>query len=134
GSTFSEPVTVDPQADFQQFADLAVGPDGAVYVAFRARDRLLVSRTSDQGLSFTVVGSFTIRPFDSWYFSGGRHADDDCGDGADSCLSGFSMPRFETQPSLVVDATGAHLVWSEGRRSGQGKVVAMNSPDGVHWG
>src|SRR5439155_17842233 len=36
GSTFSEPVTVDPQADFQQFADLAVGPDGAVYVAFRA--------------------------------------------------------------------------------------------------
>ncbi len=133
GATFSTPIRVDRTDDFQQFADLAVGPDGTLYVAFRDRDRLLVSRSSDQGQSFAVVASLTIRPFDSWYFSGGREADRDCGDAVDSCPSGFTFPRFVSEPAVVADGTGEHLIWSEGVKGGRGRIVGVNSTDGVHW-
>jgi hypothetical protein len=133
GATFVTPIRVDRTDDFQQFADLAVGPDGTVYVAFRDRDRLLVSRSTDQGRSFVVVASLTIRPFDSWYFSGGREADRDCGDAVDSCPSGYTFPRFVSEPAIAADGSGEHLVWSEGVRGGRGRIVDVNSTDGAHW-
>jgi hypothetical protein len=133
GATFSSPIRVDDTDDFQQFADLAVGSDGTLYVAFRDRDRLLVSRSTDQGASFSVIASLTIRPFESWYFSGGREADRDCGDAQASCASGFTFPRFVSEPAVAADASGVHLIWSEGVKGGRGRIVAVRSQDGTHW-
>jgi hypothetical protein len=133
GATFSTPIRVDRTDDFQQFADMAVGPDGRLYVAFRDRDRLLVARSTDQGQSFAVVASLTIRPFDSWYFSGGGEADRDCGDAIDSCPSGYTFPRFVSEPAIAADGTGEHLMWSEGVKGGRGRIVGVNSTDGAHW-
>ena len=133
GESFSAPIRVDRTDHFQQFADLAVGPDGTLYVAFRDRDRLLVSRSTDQGQSFAVVASLTIRPFDSWYFSGGREADRDCGDALDSCPSGYTFPRFVSEPAIAADGAGEHLIWSEGVKGGRGRIVGVNSTDGAHW-
>ena len=42
GQTFSPAVAPDPADEHQQFADIAVGRDGTVYVALRSRDRLVL--------------------------------------------------------------------------------------------
>jgi hypothetical protein len=133
GATFSSPMAVDVGERGQQFADLAVGPDGDVYVAYRSRDLLVVDRSTDQGRSFAAVQSVVVRPLDSWFFSGSR-SERDCGDARDVCPGGFTFPRFDTEPAMAVDGSGAHLVWVEGGSGGQGKVVVANSSDGVHWG
>jgi hypothetical protein len=132
GVTFSSPIAVDAGERGQQFADLAVAPNGDVYVSYRSRDLLVVDRSTDQGRSFAPVDSVVVRPLDSWYFSGSR-SERDCGDARDACPGGFTFPRFDTEPAIAVDGSGAHLVWVEVGRGGQGKVVVANSPDGLRW-
>jgi hypothetical protein len=141
GLTFSQPVRATPVAlGTASFADVAVGPDGAVYVTFieypstsDPTTGIWLAKSTDGGESFgpaTLVAS--IVQFDSSQFSGNGASD--CGDGPFACPTGFTFSRFFSSSAVAADATGVHVVWaartSEG---GQSKVFVRNSPDGVSW-
>jgi hypothetical protein len=140
GLTFSKPVRATPVAlGTASFADLAVGPDGAVYLAFltypsssNPSSDVWVSKSTDGGRSFRPPAHVaTIELFDSTQFSGNGATD--CGDGPFACPSGLTFSRFTTAPAVAADATGVHVVWNAKLASGQSKVFVRNSPDGTTW-
>ncbi len=140
GATFSQPIGVSSGLGSESFADLAVGPDGAVYLTYRS-DRLqgqpetafFVTKSTDGGQTFgKPVRVATVTPFDSDQFTGGTGGVD-CGDGPFACPSGLTFSRFASLSAVAADATGVHLVWSAELPSGQAKVFVRNSPDGVTW-
>jgi hypothetical protein len=140
GLTFSRPVKVTPKAHgTASFADLAVGPDGAVYLAFvtypsssNPSSDVWLSKSTDGGASFGAAAHVaTIDLFDSSQFSGNGATD--CGDGPFACPSGFTFSRFTTAPAVAADANGVHVVWNAKLASGQSKVLVRNSPDGTAW-
>src|SRR6266487_4459878 len=111
GLTFSKPIRVTPVAlGTGSFADLAVGPDGAVYLAFLTYPSSS-NPSSDVWLSKSTDG----------------------GDGPFACPSGLTFSRFTTAPAVAADATGVHVVWNAKLASGQSKVFVRNSPDGIVW-
>ncbi len=132
GLTFSSPIRVTPVAlGTASFADLAVGPDGAVYLAFltypsssNPSSDVWLSKSTDGGASFGAAA-------DSSQFSGNGATD--CGDGPFACPSGLTFSRFTTAPAVAADATGVHVVWNAKLASGQSKVFVRNSPDGTAW-
>src|SRR5262245_16684020 len=137
GVTFSKPVKVTPvEQGTGGFTDLAVGPDGAVYLAFitspsssRPTTDVYLSKSTDGGVSFGARAHVAaIVPFDSVQFSGNGFGD--CGDGPFACPSGFMYSRFSSGPAVAADARGVHVVWSGELASGQSKVFVRNSPDG----
>src|SRR5262245_8925126 len=140
GETFSKPEKVTPVAHgTASFVDLAVGPDGALYIAYitypsktnPSTDVWLVKST-DGGDSFGAPSHVaTIVPFDSGQFSGNGFVD--CGDEPSACPTGFTYSRFTTAPAVAADATGVHVVWNAELPSGQSKVFVRNSPDGTSW-
>src|SRR6266568_2134580 len=95
GLTFSRPVRVTPVSlGTASFADLGVGPDGALYLTFLtypsasnpSTDAWLLKST-DGGTSFGPAAHVaTITLFDSSQFSGNGFSD--CGDGPDACPTG----------------------------------------------
>jgi hypothetical protein len=140
GLTFSNPVRVTPVAlGTGSFADLAVGPDGAVYLTFltypsssNPSTDVWLLKSTDGGASFgpaAHVGSIAL--FDSTQFSGNGASD--CGDGPFACPSGLTFSRFTTAPAVAADASGVHVVWNAKLPSGQSKVFVRNSPDGTAW-
>jgi hypothetical protein len=140
GLTFSKPIRVTPVAfGTGSFAALAVGPDGAVYLAFltypsssNPSSDVWLSKSTDGGASFGPVAHVaTIELFDSSQFSGNGATD--CGDGPFACPSGLTFSRFTTAPAVAADATGVHVVWNARLASGQSKVFVRNSPDGTAW-
>ena len=140
GLTFSKPIRVTPVAlGTASFADLAVGPDGAVYLAFltypsssNPQSDVWLSKSTDGGASFGPVAHVaTIVLSDSSQFSGNGATD--CGDGPFACPSGFTFSRFFSAPAVAADATGVHVVWGAELPSGQSKVFVRNSPDGTTW-
>jgi hypothetical protein len=140
GLTFSKPVRVTPVAQGTgSFADLAVGPDGAVYVAFltyasssNPNTDVWLSKSTDGGDSFGPAAHVaTIALFDSSQFSGNGATD--CGDGPFTCPTGLTFSRFTTAPAVAADTTGVHVVWNAKLASGQSKVLVRNSPDGTSW-
>jgi hypothetical protein len=140
GLTFSKPIRVTPVAlGTASFADLAVGPDGAVYLAFltypsssNPSSDVWLSKSTDGGASFGPAAHVaTIELFDSSQFSGNGATD--CGDGPFACPSGLTFSRFTTAPAVAADATGVHVVWNAKLASGQSKVFVRNSPDGIAW-
>jgi hypothetical protein len=140
GLTFSSPIRVTPVAlGTGSFADLAVGPDGAVYLSFltypsssNPRSDVWLSKSTDGGASFGPAAHVaTIELFDSSQFSGNGATD--CGDGPFACPSGLTFSRFTTAPAVAADATGVHVVWNARLASGQSKVFVRNSPDGTTW-
>jgi hypothetical protein len=140
GLTFSNPIRVTPVAlGTGSFADLAVGPDGAVYLAFltypsssNPSSDVWLSKSTDGGASFGPAAHVaTIELFDSSQFSGNGATD--CGDGPFACPSGLTFSRFTTAPAVAADATGVHVVWNAKLASGQSKVFVRNSPDGIAW-
>lgn len=140
GLTFSSPIRVTPVAlGTGSFADLAVGPDGAVYLAFltypsssNPQSDVWLSKSTDGGASFGPAARVaTIELFDSSQFSGNGATD--CGDGPFACPSGLTFSRFTTAPAVAADATGVHVVWNARLASGQSKVFVRNSPDGTTW-
>jgi hypothetical protein len=140
GLTFSTPIRVTPVAlGTASFADLAVGPDGAVYLAFltypsssNPHTDVWVSKSTDGGTSFGPAAHVaTIQLFDSSQFSGNGATD--CGDGPFACPTGLTFSRFTTAPAVAADATGVHVVWNAKLASGQSKVFVRNSPDGTAW-
>ena len=140
GLTFSRPVRVTPVAlGTASFADLAVGPDGTVYLVFvtypsssNPTSDIWLSKSTDGGASFGPASHVaTITLFDSTQFSGNGATD--CGDGPFACPSGLTFSRFTTAPAVAADASGVHVVWNAELASGQSKVFVRNSPDGTTW-
>jgi hypothetical protein len=140
GLTFSRPVRVTPVAHgTASFADLAVGPDGAVYLAFltypsasNPSSDVWLSKSTDGGVSFGPAAHVaSIELFDSSQFSGNGATD--CGDGPFACPSGFTFSRFTSAPAVAADTSGVHLVWNGRSASGQSKVFVRNSPNGTDW-
>src|SRR5215207_8242982 len=136
GATFSRPVRLTGGHAEEQFADIAVGPQGAVYVTYReiahqksTQNRIRITRSTDGGQTFsapTTVAS--IDPFDSTDFG-----PDTCGDGPFACPSGLTYARFSSLSAVAADADGVHIVWSARTAAGQSKVFARNSADGLSW-
>jgi hypothetical protein len=136
GQTFSRPIRVTPGLAQEQFVDLAVGPDGALYATFRtysnppaAGNAIWLVKSSDGGVNWSrpklVAG---ITPFDSTQFGG-----DDCGDGPFACATGLTYSRFASLSAVAADAAGVHVVWSAENAAGQARIYVRNSPDGLSW-
>jgi hypothetical protein len=135
GDSFSRPTRVTPQEHgTASFADLAVGPDGTVYLAYvtypsssrpTADVWLLVS--TDGGVSFGApVHVSSIELFDSNQFAGATGTVD-CGDGPFACESGFTFSRFFSNSAVAGDDDGVHVVWASENEDGQSQVFAWNA-------
>jgi hypothetical protein len=141
GRTFSEPVVVpSPTGRFASFADLAVGPDGTVYLTFRTSPTagqrpIWIARSIDGGRTFSppqLAATFPTFDFDQ-FSGGGGDAFGNCGDGVFACASGFTLPVFRSFPQVAADRSGVHLVWNAELPSGQSKLFVRTSPDGFSW-
>jgi hypothetical protein len=136
GRTFSRPARLSQGRGEEQFADIGVGPQGAVYVTFReiahqnpTQNRIRIVRSTDGGQSFSSpVTVASIDPFDST-----DYGPDTCGDGPFACASGLTYARFSSLSAVAADATGVHVVWSARDGDGQAKIFARNSPNGLSW-
>jgi hypothetical protein len=140
GLSFSSPVRVTPVAHgTASFADLAVGPDGAVYLAFltypsasNPGSDIWLSKSTNGGVSFGAAAHVaSIVLTDSNQFSG--NGSESCGDGPFACPSGLTFSRFFSAPAVAADASGVHVVWGAELPSGQSKIFVRNSPDGAAW-
>src|SRR5215216_3955403 len=127
GLTFSKPERLTEGLAEEQFADIAVGPQGAVYVTYReiarrgpTQNRVLIVRSTDGGQSFSApVTVASIDPFDSTDFG-----PDTCGDGPFACPSGLPYARFSSLSAVAADVGGVHVVWSARDGDGQAKIFA----------
>jgi hypothetical protein len=139
GQSFSRPIRLAPGLAEEQFGDLAVGPDGDVYVTFvtsaiqgPTEAAVWLVKSENQGVSFTdPVKVADIDPFDSNEFSGNGFRD--CGDGPFACPSGFTYSRFASLSAVTADEGGVHVVWNGETAAGQSKVFVRNSPNGLTW-
>ena len=140
GMTFSKPVQVsNGLVGNELFTDLAVAPDGTLYLTFRTTalqgptfDGIWTMRSTDGGASFSDPALLTrFRAFESSQFSGNGSAD--CGDGAFACPTGLTFSRFSSLSALAADSTGVHVVWSAELSSGQAKIFVANAADGMHF-
>jgi hypothetical protein len=140
GLTFSRPIRMTPVAlGTASFTDVAVGPDGAVYLTFltypsssNPSTDVWLSKSTDGGTSFGAPAHVaSIVQFDSSQYSGNGFSD--CGDGPFACPTGLTFSRFFSSSAVAADATGVHVVWSARTASGQAKIFARNSPDGISW-
>jgi hypothetical protein len=136
GQTFSRPIRVTPGLAQEQFADLAVGPDGAVYLTFRtysnpppASNAIWLVKSTDGGVTWTAPQLVAaITPFDSTQFGG-----DDCGDGPFACTTGLTYSRFASLSAVTADTSGVHVVWSAENAGGQARIYVRNSANGLSW-
>jgi hypothetical protein len=140
GLTYSNPIRVTPTSlGTGSFTDLAVGPDGSVYLTYltypsssNPTTDVWLAKSTDGGVSFGDPAHVaTIENFDSSQFSGNGATD--CGDGPFACPSGLTFSRFTSAPAVAADATGVHVVWNGELPSGQSKVFVRNSPNGIDW-
>jgi hypothetical protein len=136
GQTFSKPFRLTGGQAEEQFADIAIGPDGAVYVTYReiahqksTENRVRIVRSMDGGQTFSdPVTIADIVPFDSTDFG-----PDTCGDGPFACDNGLTYARFSSLSAVAADEDGVHVVWSARNEAGQAKIFARNSVDGLTW-
>jgi hypothetical protein len=140
GLSFSRPVRVTPVSlGTASFTDVAVGPDGAVYLTFltypsssRPTWDIWLSKSTNAGVSWGAASHVaTIVAFDSNQFSGNGSVD--CGDGPFACPSGFTYSRFFSSSAVAADSTGVHVVYAAETAAGQAKIYVRNSPNGVSW-
>ena len=138
GNSFSRPYRVTPQAlGTASFTDLAVGPDGNVYLTYltypssaRPTADVWLQTSTDGGVSFGApVHVESVELFDSNQFAGATGTVD-CGDGPFACESGFTFSRFFSNSAVTADEDGVHVVWASELPSGQNKVFVRNSSDG----
>jgi hypothetical protein len=140
GLSFSRPIKVTPkEPGTGSFADLAVGPNGAVYLTYltypsssRPSWDVWLLRSTDAGVSWGPAAHVaTIQAFDSDQFSGNGFVD--CGDGPFACPSGFTFSRFFSSSAVAADDDGVHVVYTAETAAGQAKIFVRNSPDGMTW-
>jgi hypothetical protein len=142
GLTFSRPFKATPkERGTASFADLAVGPDGTVWLTYltypsssRPTADVWLQGSTDGGVSFgapTHVASIEL--FDSNQFAGATGTVD-CGDGPFACESGFTFSRFFSNSAVAADEDGVHVVWASELPSGQNKVFARTMGADGTWG
>jgi len=142
GDTWSRPFKVTPKEQgTASFTDVAVGPDGAVYLTYltypsssrQTADVWLLTST-DGGVSFGDPSHVaSIELFDSNQFAGATGTVD-CGDGPFACESGFTFSRFFSNSAVAADDDGVHVVWAGENEDGQSQVLVRNSGDqGATW-
>jgi hypothetical protein len=141
GLTWSRARKVTPvEHGTGSFADLAVGPDGAIYLTYLTYPSssmptwdIWLLKSTDGGVSFgPALHVATIEAFDSNQFSGipGVY---DCGEGPFECPTGFTFSRFFSSSAVAADANGVHVVYTAETAAGQSKIWVRNSPDGLSW-
>ena len=154
GVTFEKPIKISKAVASAQGSDIAVAPDGTVYVTWRQYafnrnviDAIVFVKSTDGGQTFSdpqIVQA--IVPYDraDQYVSGGFARD--CGDGPFLCVSNFVFHRENSQPNAVVDADGnVYVTWLElipapdngdtYHPDGKAQVVVSKSTDGgASWG
>jgi hypothetical protein len=136
GQTFTKPIRLTGGQAEEQFADIAIGPDGAVYVTYReiahqksTENRIRIVRSTDGGQTFSAPTTVAqIVPFDSTDFG-----PDTCGDGPFACENGLTYARFSSLSAVAADGQGVHVIWSARNALGQAKIFARNSADGLTW-
>lgn len=141
GHTYSRPIRVTPvERGSASFADLAVGPDGTVWLTFltypsrsRPTADVWLQASTDGGASFGAPEHVSsIELFDSNQFAGATGTYD-CGDGPFRCESGFTFSRFFSNSAVAADEDGAHVVWASELPSGQSKVMVRNRATDGTW-
>jgi hypothetical protein len=139
GASFQAPVKVTPtEHGTGSFVDLAVGPDGTVYVTWiryitSFTGAVMLARSTDGGQTFGGTQQLAVIDlFDSNQFSGNGAYD--CGDAPFDCPTGFTFSRFFSNSAVAADGTGVHVVWASDDAGGQSRVYVRNSPDGASFG
>ncbi|HEX6386120.1 MAG TPA: sialidase family protein [Anaerolineae bacterium] len=150
GASFSKPIKISKGVASAQGSDIAVAPDGTVYVVWRqfaqaakgVENSIIFVKSTDGGRTFSNPQRIrTIIPYDrrDQYVTGGSARD--CGDGPFLCVSEFVFHRVATLPQTVSDAAGnVYVTWEEVvpaadngdtyRPDGQARVVVTKSTDG----
>jgi hypothetical protein len=150
GVTFSKPLKISKRIAVGQGSDIAVAPDGTVYVFWRQfdvavpgiDDAIMFVKSTDGGRTFTDPRvARPIIPYDrSDRYLNGAFARD-CGDGPFECQSHFVFHREFSAPNAAVDATGAvYVTWEQlvpaaangdtYTPDGQSRVVVSKSTNG----
>jgi hypothetical protein len=142
GVTFSAPMKISSSLCNNQGPNIAIAPDGTVYVSWQANGGGAFSngtqnangaafvKSTDGGQTFSMASlAFTYVPFASNQFSGNGARD--CGDGPFACPSGQTFPRFDlAQPSLTVSGSDVDMAMQVRLASGQGQIQFSKSSDG----
>jgi hypothetical protein len=147
GAAFSKPIIISKNVPNAQGSDIAVAPDGTVYVVWRqfafsgasnAGDGIVVVKSTNGGKTFSNPSFvFPITPYDRSDSGGAR----DCGSLTSLCQSGFTFPRTDTLPQAASDSNGNLYVTYEQldpatdngdtyRPDGQSQAVVQKSSDG----
>ena len=150
GQTFSKPIKISKGVASAQGSDIAVAPDGTVYVVWRQFDQaatgvdnaIVFVKSTNGGRTFSNPQRITeIIPYDrrDQYVTGSGARD--CGDGPLLCVSNFVFHRVASLPQAVVDGNGTvHVTWEElvpapdngdtYRPDGQARIVVTQSDTG----
>jgi hypothetical protein len=150
GLTFSKPIKISKSVPNAQGSDIAVAPDGTVYVVWRqfafpasgVNDAIVYVKSTNGGASFSTPR--TIDPLVGYdrsdtYATGGSARD--CGDGTSLCVSNFVFHREDSLPQATVDGDGnVYVTWEQVSPAadngdtyhpdGQSSVVVTKSDDG----
>jgi hypothetical protein len=132
GSSFGRAVTVSGRV-CGELADIAVGPGGSVFVAFRdRRGSIWLATSNDGGAHFAAPLTVQhVEPFNGFHFADGKRI---CGDErALHCPGDLVYPRSETAPAVAVDVAGVHVCWAALDGKGRGRAYVKSSPDGIRW-
>ena len=134
GRTYSKGARISDGGRSEQFADLAVGPDGAVYLTYRiyaskqSPAEIAIVKSTDGGVTFSRPQTVaTITGFEST-----DYGPDTCGDGPFRCTL-LNYARFSSMSAVAADAGGVHVVWNARNAAGQSQAFVRNSPDGLSW-
>jgi hypothetical protein len=142
GATFSAPMKISSSLCSNQGPNIAIAPNGTVYVSWEANGGGAFSngtqnangaafvKSTDGGKTFSMASlAFTYVPFVSGQFSGSSARD--CGDVPFNCASGQTFPRFDlAQPSLTVNGSDIDMAMQVRLASGQGQIQFSKSSDG----
>ena len=154
GVSFSHPKKISKRIAVAQGSDIAIGPDGTVYVVWRQfdvrvpgiDDAIVFVKSTDGGETFSDPAVVrTIVPNDRLdrYLSGSLAGD--CGDGIFECVSHFVFHRADSAPQAIVDSAGnVYVTWEElvpaadngdtYHPDGQSRaVVSKSTDDGGTW-
>jgi hypothetical protein len=150
GVSFSQPIKISKRIAVGQGSDIAVAPNGTVYIFWRQfgigvpgiGNAIVFVKSTNGGATFSDPQvARPIVPYDrsDRYITGSFARD--CGDGPFECQSHFVFHRETSAPNAVVDAGGAiYVTWeqltpaaSNGdtyRPDGQSRVVVSKSTNG----
>jgi len=144
GATFSAPMKISSGICGNQGPSIVVGSGGNLYIGWQANtggafanasksvNGAAFVSSSDFGKTFgkaQIVVNYT--PFQSEQFSGNGARE--CGDGAFSCPTGFTFPRFDLAgPFLAADNVHGTVVmaFQAAQSDGQGQIEYVFSTDG----